>query len=46
MRQSLIMAHGSFETFFTRPISGTIMVLALVLLIWPLARVIYRRIQA
>ncbi len=45
MRQSLIMAHGSFATFFTRPISGTIMVVALALLFWPLATLIYRRIR-
>ena len=45
MRQSLIMAHGSFDIFFIRPISGTIMVIALVLLIWPLAAPIYRRIR-
>jgi putative tricarboxylic transport membrane protein len=35
MRQSLIMAQGSFEIFFFRPISGTIMVTAIVLLVWP-----------
>ncbi len=46
MRQSPIMAHGSFTTFFTRPISGTIMVVALALLFWPLATLIYRRIRA
>ena len=45
MRQSLIMAHGSFEIFFARPISGTIMIIALALLIWPLAALIYRRIK-
>ncbi len=45
MRQSLIMAHGSFAIFFTRPISGTIMVVALGLLIWPLATLIRRRIR-
>jgi putative tricarboxylic transport membrane protein len=45
MRQSLIMAQGSFTTFFTRPISGTIMIVALALLIWPLATMIYRRIR-
>ena len=46
MRQSLIMAHGSFATFFTRPISGTIMVVALGLLIWPLVTLIYRRMRS
>ncbi len=46
MRQSLIMAQGSFATFFTRPISGSIMVVALGLLFWPLATLIYRRLRA
>ncbi len=46
MRQSLIMAHGSFATFFTRPISGMIMVVALALLFWPVATMIHRRIRA
>jgi TctA family transporter len=45
MRRSLITAHGSFATFFTRPISGTIIVAALALLIWPLATMIYRNIR-
>jgi putative tricarboxylic transport membrane protein len=42
MRQSLIMAQGSFEIFFFRPISGTIMVVAIVLLVWP-AFALWRR---
>ncbi len=46
MHQSLIMAHGSYATFLTRPNSGTIMVVALTLLFWPLATMIYRRIRA
>ena len=46
MRQSLIMAHGSLTTFFTRPISGTFMGVALPPLFWPLATVIYRRFRA
>lgn len=36
MRQSLLMSSGSFEIFFFRPISGTIMVIAIILLILPL----------
>ena len=43
MRQSLIMEQGSFAIFFTRPISGTIMVVAIALLLWPLVGVIRRR---
>jgi putative tricarboxylic transport membrane protein len=45
MRQSLIMEQGSFAIFFTRPISGTIMVIAIILLLWPLVRVIRRRMS-
>jgi len=36
LRQSLIMADGSAAIFFTRPISLTIMLLGLALLILPL----------
>lgn len=36
MRQSLLMSSGSFEIFFFRPISGTIMVIAIFLLVLPL----------
>ena len=46
MRQSLIMEQGSFSIFFTRPISGTIMVIAITLLLWPLVRIIGRRFAA
>ncbi|MDA1325837.1 MAG: tripartite tricarboxylate transporter permease, partial [Proteobacteria bacterium] len=46
MRQSLIMEQGSFSIFFTRPISGTIMVIAIALLLWPLVRIIGRRFAA
>jgi len=36
MRQSLIISSGSFAIFFTRPIAGTIMVIAIVLFVLPL----------
>ncbi len=36
MRQSLIGSQGDVSTFFTRPISGTIMVCAIVLIAMPL----------
>lgn len=39
MRQSLIGSHGDITIFFTRPISGTIMVIAIVLLVLPLIKV-------
>ena len=46
MRQSLIMEQGSFSIFFNRPISGSIMVVAIALLLWPLVRLIGRRFAA
>ena len=42
MRQSLIMSQGSFEIFFFRPIAGTIMIVAILLLLWPLVGVVRR----
>lgn len=36
LRQSLLLSHGSFLIFFTRPLSLTLMVLAIFLLILPL----------
>ena len=35
MRQSLILSDGSFSIFFNRPISGPIMIIALVLILLP-----------
>ena len=50
VRQSLLMSNGSFMIFFQRPMSGTIMVIALVLIFLPLLKVmknvILRRRQA
>ena len=43
MRQSLIIGHGSFEIFFSRPISGTIMVFAIVLFALPVIKLIRTR---
>lgn len=42
MRQALLQSDGSFSIFFTRPISGTIMAVALVLLVLPLFKTIKR----
>lgn len=36
LRQSLIISHGSFSIFFTRPISLTLILVALILLVLPL----------
>ena len=35
LRQSLLLSHGSFAIFFTRPISLVLIILALCLLILP-----------
>ncbi len=40
MRQSLLMAHGSFTIFFTRPIAGVIMVVAIILFLLPVLNLI------
>ena len=44
LRQSLIMSHGSPTIFFERPISGTILVVALSLLFYPLLKAVRRRL--
>jgi putative tricarboxylic transport membrane protein len=46
MRQSLIGSHGDVMIFFERPISGTIMVLGIVLLFLPLMKIIQKRLAA
>ncbi len=38
MRQSLLQANGSFTIFFERPISGSIMVVAIILFLLPLIK--------
>ena len=40
MRQSLIASHGDLLVFFTRPISGSIMIVAIILLILPLLKLL------
>jgi putative tricarboxylic transport membrane protein len=36
LRQSLLVSHGSFLIFFTRPISVTLLSIAIILLIFPI----------
>ncbi len=36
LRQSLKMSEGDISTFFTRPISGVIMVAVIIIFLWPL----------
>jgi TctA family transporter len=33
-RRALVLSHGNFATFFTRPISGTMFALVGVFLLW------------
>ena len=46
LRQSLIVSSGSFDIFFVRPISGPIMIIAIILLLLPLFRVILNKVKA
>jgi putative tricarboxylic transport membrane protein len=46
VRQSLIMSHGSFATFFERPISGTIMMIAIGLFAWPIFSAVRKRLRS
>lgn len=45
MRQSLIMSHGDPITFFDRPISGSIMVVAVILFILPLIKILKHKLR-
>ncbi len=45
MRQSLIISNGSFAVFFTRPVSGAIMILALTLLLIPLLTIVRKWVR-
>jgi putative tricarboxylic transport membrane protein len=38
LRQSLILSDGAFATFATRPISGMLLALAVLVVAWPLLR--------
>jgi putative tricarboxylic transport membrane protein len=35
LRQSLIMSQGDFAIFITRPVAGTLMIVALLVAVWP-----------
>jgi putative tricarboxylic transport membrane protein len=45
MRQSLLMSHGEFGIFFSRPISGPIMLVAIVLFLLPLLKMLKNSIR-
>jgi putative tricarboxylic transport membrane protein len=46
LRQSLKMSQTDSSIFFTRPVSGTIMALAIAIMLWPLARRLMGRTPA
>jgi putative tricarboxylic transport membrane protein len=43
LRQSLLLSSGDPSIFFTRPISGPIMVIAIILILLPLAKVLRKK---
>jgi putative tricarboxylic transport membrane protein len=43
LRQSLKMAQGDMTTFFTRPLSATIIAIAAIIILWPLLSKIFLR---
>ena len=43
LRQSLLISGGSFSIFFTRPFASVISVLALILLLLPVAKILYEK---
>jgi putative tricarboxylic transport membrane protein len=43
LRQSLTLSRGDWSIFFSRPISAVLMVLAIVVLLWPLFRKVMLR---
>jgi putative tricarboxylic transport membrane protein len=46
LRQSLSFSHGSVAIFFTRPVSGTLTVIAILSLLTPLFRILWNRYRA
>ncbi|MBL6598381.1 MAG: tripartite tricarboxylate transporter permease [Alphaproteobacteria bacterium] len=45
LRQSLLLSDGDFSIFLTRPIAGPITVLAIILILLPLVKLIYRKLR-
>ena len=46
LRQSLLISNGDFTVFFTRPISGPIMIIAIILLILPALKLLKNKFFA
>ena len=45
LRQSLLMGSGDPSIFFTRPIAGPIMIIAIILLLLPAIKIVYDRLR-
>ena len=45
MRQSLLISSGEVSIFFERPISGPLMLIAIALFAWPVARLVINRMR-
>ncbi len=45
LRQSLLLSDGDFSIFFTRPISGPITILAIILILLPLIKLISNKVR-
>ncbi|MDA0342047.1 MAG: tripartite tricarboxylate transporter permease, partial [Proteobacteria bacterium] len=43
LRQSLLLSDGDFSIFFTRPIAGPITVIAIILILLPLAKLLWSK---
>lgn len=46
LRQSLLFSDGSFSIFFTRPIAGPITVVAIILILFPLIKLLWNKVSA
>ena len=46
LRQSLTISHGNLSIFFTRPISGTLTVIAILSLFAPFLRILWKKYRA
>jgi len=46
LRQSLLLSSGDASIFFTRPIAGPITIIAIILILLPLAKLIRDRMRA
>ncbi len=44
-RRSLVMSHGSYSIFFTRPIAATFIFIALISLFWPIIKTAVKQIK-